>query len=303
MSRFIRVRDRGGLPYSKGLLANSLMATGLDPSMAFDVALRVEDELRGSGITEVSRSELRDVATKTLEELVDSDHADRYRTWQGVRDHGVPVIVLLGGVPGVGKSTVATMVAARLGITRVISTDTVREVMRSMTSENLVPTLYVSSFKAGDVISQDLPNPQRTLIGYREQVRAISAAIDAIIGRSIIEGTNLIVEGTHIVPGSVRESHRGDAVVVEALLSVSDPQIHRSHFEARDANGGARTAARYIEDLDAIRRIDSHLVEQAQKHDVAVFDAFDLDQTVSEVTQYIVRRAVEILAPPNLLNE
>ena len=39
-----------------------------------------------------------------------------------------PLIILLGGPTGAGKSTVATMLASRLGITRVIPTDAIREV-------------------------------------------------------------------------------------------------------------------------------------------------------------------------------
>ena len=46
----------------------------------------------------------------------------------------VPVVILIGGATGVGKSTIATQLAARLGIVRVVATDAIREVMRAMLS-------------------------------------------------------------------------------------------------------------------------------------------------------------------------
>ena len=52
------------------------------------------------------------------------------------------------GDRGSGKSTIATQLAARLGIVRVVATDAIREVMRSMLSPELMPTLHTSSFQA-----------------------------------------------------------------------------------------------------------------------------------------------------------
>ena len=45
-----------------------------------------------------------------------------------------PLIVMLSGTTGVGKSTLATMLAGRLGITRVIATDVIRQVLRAFFS-------------------------------------------------------------------------------------------------------------------------------------------------------------------------
>ena len=59
-----------------------------------------------------------------------------------------PLIVLIGGTTGVGKSTIATEVAHRLGITRIVSTDSIREVMRGIFSQDLMPAIYESAFNA-----------------------------------------------------------------------------------------------------------------------------------------------------------
>ena len=54
-----RFDSASGFAYVKGLMAPWLMATGLTPDSAWDVARRVEDHLAGSGRDRVSLEELR----------------------------------------------------------------------------------------------------------------------------------------------------------------------------------------------------------------------------------------------------
>ena len=72
---------------------------------------------------------------------------ERLRRWRDLEALGRPLVVLIGGATGVGKSTIATELAARLGITRVSSTDFIRQILRSVVSEAIAPELSRSSFE------------------------------------------------------------------------------------------------------------------------------------------------------------
>ena len=56
-----------GLPFSKGLMAQSFMAAGLPPSRAYGVAAAVEKAIRDSGRAQISLAELNKIAVRTLE--------------------------------------------------------------------------------------------------------------------------------------------------------------------------------------------------------------------------------------------
>ena len=71
------------------------------------------------------------------------------RRFRDLQELDLPVILLVGGGTGTGKSTVATEVAYRLGITRVTSTDFVRQTMRAFFSKEFMPSIHYSSFEAG----------------------------------------------------------------------------------------------------------------------------------------------------------
>ena len=71
---------------------------------------------------------------------------------EALRQLELPLLVLVGGATGTGKSTVATEVAHRLGITRVTSTDVVRQTMRAFFSAEFMPSIHYSSFEAGQAV-------------------------------------------------------------------------------------------------------------------------------------------------------
>jgi len=294
-TRHIVVSDRAGLPFSKGLMASSIMATGLAPFRAYEVAEKIEEELLGANKFEVSREELRELATNTISSMVGTRYAETYRNWQAVEDLDLPFIVLIGGTTGVGKSTIATQLAARLGITRIISTDAVREVMRSMFSERLMPTLHTSSFEAASAIRGPIQKTADPVIaGFEEQVRAVSVAVEALIERSVLEGTDLIIEGAHLVPGFIASPPWEDkAVVVPIVVTVDDEDVHRSHFFLRATEAGQRNVERYLTAFDNIRKVQKYIRSAAQQHGAPVIPSYSLDATLTAVIDHVVEQAVK----------
>jgi 2-phosphoglycerate kinase len=298
-TQHIVVSDRAGLPFSKGLMASSIMATGLDPFRAYEVAERVEEELVASDRYEITREQLRELAIRALSEMVGQRYAETYRNWQAVEELDLPLIVLIGGTTGVGKSTIATQLAARLGITRIISTDAVREVMRALFSERIMPALHTSSFEAREAIRGPIPrSADPVIVGFEEQVRAVSVGIEALIERSVLEGTDLILEGAHLVPGFIESPPwappwEDKAVVAPIVITVDDEDVHRSHFFLRATEGGQRNVERYLAAFDNIRKVQKYIRAAAQQRGAPVISSYSLDATLAAVIDHVVEKTVE----------
>ena len=55
-------RARGGLPYSKGLMTQSLSAIGLTPARAWELARLIEQRLEADAVESIESSALRTLA-------------------------------------------------------------------------------------------------------------------------------------------------------------------------------------------------------------------------------------------------
>jgi 2-phosphoglycerate kinase len=282
---FVVVDGIGGAPYSKGLIAQTLMATGLSPARAYTMAAAIGQELETADSEPLTLGRLRAIARTTLGDDEGDEVIARYRQRQALNRLEVPLVILIGGATGVGKSTLATEVAHRLFITRVASTDMVRQVMRAFFSIDLMPAIHYSSFDAGAAVRVPLPGgSDLSRAGFTEQTKVVAVGISSLIERAITEAQSVIVEGVHMVPGFLDKSRWRDALVLEFVVAVSDRDLHRQHFAARDwETGGFRPLPRYVEGFPRIRRIQKYIVAQAAAHEVPVVDNVSIDDAVKQV--------------------
>src|SRR5213592_2428071 len=104
-----------GLPFSKGLMARALIAAGLSADRAYELALAVEADLVARDREATTMERLQEVAVETLGQEDGHAAMQRLRRYRDVYELDRPIILLVGGATGTGKSTVATDVAYRLG--------------------------------------------------------------------------------------------------------------------------------------------------------------------------------------------
>ena len=262
-----------GLPYSKGLMAQSLSAIGLAPERAFELARIVERRLSDSDTAEIDTAGLSYLTEQVLGEAEGEVAVRRFRDRRRLDRLERPLVVLIGGTTGVGKSTLASMLAARLGITRLIATDVIRQVLRAFFTREAMPTVHFSAFEAGG------------LEGYREQADHVCTGVAAIVERAADESKPVLVEGVHVLPGTLSRDLRARCVVVEAILVVPDPELHRGHFTHRR---GARPPERYLRRFDDIRALQDHLEELARAQSVAVIENVNVDQALGALMQLVL---------------
>ena len=290
----VLISDREpGLPFSKGLMASQVMVTGLSPYRSYQVAEAIEDRLAELGRPSVTNAELGEIALGVIEELAGERYAQNYLRWQEVEALDVPLVVLIGGTTGVGKSTLATQLATRLGIVRVVATDAIREVMRAVFSRELMPSLHASSFEAGSVLREP-PTRDAVIVGFREQTAAVAVGVNALLDRAALEGTHLIIEGAHVVPGFLDLEAWADRILaVPVIVTVEDDEVHLSHFAARAADHAGRSAQRYADALENIRRVQRYIKSQALSHGVPVIPNYSFDRALAAVIDLVMERATE----------
>ena len=284
-----------GLPYSKGLMARALIAAGVPADRSYQLARRVEVDLAERDEPTVGIERLEELAREILG-LDEGERAiSRLRRLAELQALDLPLIILIGGSTGTGKSTVAAEVAHRLGITRVASTDFIRQTMRAFFSTEFMPAIHYSSFEAGQAVDVDVTGDP-TILGFVEQCRHVCVGVDAAIRRALTEGWSMVLEGVHLVPGLVTSELAG-ALVVQVVVAIDNEGAHRMHFHVRDsATGGVRAMDKYLDRLGDIRRIQSYIVDRARREEVPVVDNANVERTIDEVLELVMQAAERAMA-------
>jgi 2-phosphoglycerate kinase len=171
-------------------------------------------------------------------------------------------ILLLGGAPGTGKSTLAGRLSAHLEMDHRIGTGFIRAVVQSEVSPDEDPDLFSMTFQADDPVAH-----------LEKQALRLRNAVLACVERARREGTSLVVEGSHLIP-SLYAGLEMDGFVV---LGAPRPGEHLSRLL-----GPSHANRRISEhDLSRIRSLDLYYRSEAARLGVPVLVYEDLDPVLA----------------------
>lgn len=190
-----------------------------------------------------------------------------------------PVLVLIAGATGVGKSTTAVKVAHNREFSRLLSTDAIREVMRVVDKEGS-GALRRSSFSKGDTGD--------AVLDWLDTCKAVEAGILATIERARREGIDLILEGVHLEPSKrlLRTWTESGGIALGIVMHVGDLQKHESFLKQRESHS-FRNADRYISALPRIRSIQDALLDKARIADWNTLDPTRVKDSLERIGHWL----------------
>lgn len=333
--------------YTKSMLRSTLQLMGCKPRTAHKVSERVfrllDQDLSGVGQnlpaclaplqnrlqqtagTETAialcRQEFEDLVIRQVEAYTEKP-ADVHdlRNACSIQEQRSSVTVLLAGTSGTGKSTLAGLLAARLGITTVLSTDNIRHMLRSFADEDKNPLLWASTYQAGDLIqlkesakasvpaTQDnipatkdsLPSTsyggsttesntrwdakKRAVKGYKAQSEMVMESLDRLISSCAARRESLVCEGVHLSLNFVVELMQRHPSIVPFLIYISNEDKHKERFAVRAKYMTLDPAAnRYVKYIRNIRTIQDYLCRRADKHMIPKVDNTNVDRSVATI--------------------
>jgi len=298
----IQVKQRDGMlrPFSRLEYQHCLETIGLESEEAGEIVTTIYKHLNERYIGQITSRHLGNLTYRYLRQSRELGPAvaQRWLIWRDFVNSGRPLIFLIGGTAGCGKSTIATTLASYLEIVRTQSTDMLREVMRTMMPKQLLPVLHTSSFAAWSALPGQPKTftkiPETLLIhGYRTQADMLSVAIEAVIQRALRERVSLILEGVHIHPAFIEKlKFDKEAVVIPVMLGILKRKRLQRRISGRSTDVPQRRAERYLKHFDEIWRLQTYLLSEADRANIPIVINNDRDKVFRE----IMRITIEILA-------
>ena len=298
-------------PFSVGILTRSLEACVIDRESADEVARRVQQAVQESGEYEIDLPNLRQLIHQSLKRYCSIEAADNYLSRLQFETSGEPLIILVGGTTGTGKSTVSSELAYLLDVVRTQSTDMMREIIKCYLAPHVAPTLGYSSFEAWrglpavETSDRERETDNPTIAGFLAQFDNVKSALEATIARAVKERHDIIIDGVHIVPTKLDLLKANqNAVVVPVMLAVTTKQQLRNQLSWRSREQPDRDSSRYLEQLDAIWDVQSFLLNLADKAQVPIIANWRIEHTVRDIVQQVTRQIKERYPPnPGILDQ
>ncbi len=186
-----------------------------------------------------------------------------------------PRLLVITGSSGVGKSTLSARAAASLGFSKSASTDTIREALRTQFDTDELPALHRSSFEsAGSGVVED----------WHETVKVLSEGVAAVVRRASMKGSDLLLEGVHLIPGAqiLNDWRSAGGIACGVVLYVEEGGRHQRFIMRRERHNN-RGLAHYLDNLDRIREIQNEMVSNGRDAGWLVMDASAQDDPVGMV--------------------
>ena len=179
-------------------------------------------------------------------------------------------IILIGGCSGTGKSTISKELSERLNLIHRIGTGFIREIVRQYINDN-------KKYMFGYTFQVD---SQKELINrFVKQSKGLVDATKACIQRALDEGTSLIIEGAHIIPGLFNDCE----VSLTIVLRNNDSEKHRNmilgptHFNRKITN----------DEFSQNLILQDYICGEAKKHQVPIIDVTRKDLILDKICRLL----------------
>ncbi|KAM0887394.1 hypothetical protein ACQ4PT_029052 [Festuca glaucescens] len=240
-----------------------------------------------------------------------------------IKERKESVTVLLCGTSGCGKSTLSTLLGSRLGITTVVSTDSIRHMMRSFVDEKENPLLWASTYHAGECLDpvavseakarrkakkrsgvssssgmdyersgvqsdkvdgKPIGRKQMAIEGYKAQSEMVIDSLDRLITAWEDRKESVVVEGVHLSLNFVMGLMKKHPSIIPFMIYISSEGKHTERFAVRAKYMTLDpTKNKYVKYINNIRTIQEYLCSRADKYLVPKVNNTNVDRSVASI--------------------
>jgi 2-phosphoglycerate kinase len=275
----------------------------------------MKGRLRVSGLTDqaiaeiVNEKSLRDIETEedlyshirnslaSFDSSISSnfDVLTKYEMLRGESSDLPPIVVAIEGASATGKTLIALELIHDLTATRFISTDSLRQIIRGLVSQEDHPELFCHTYQAYNFRQVGPTELDSRVRGFLAQCEIITPHVISIVERLVAEGAIGVIEGVHLEPGTLEKTGPG---VVEVLVN-PNPDTHRLMFASKHAIGKLKTISKDIHireaEFGSARAIQEYMIKIAEKSKIPIVPLTEYDDARKKVSSIIVSRVKKLL--------
>lgn len=195
-----------------------------------------------------------------------------------------PYIILIGGIPGVGKSSISGYLARNLGVDIVLSGDYLREFARPILSDKAREVIGMSVYESWRLFGEE--NRENISKGFLAQGEILNQGLNSVLSRAIRNGEPLIVETLYFIPSQI------DPEVLKEItpfyIYISEKEVNSQRLLEREKYTHYNSPGKRLSDqLDRYRVMMDYSIDECGKFGIRTFDNLIYDDTRDQILQYV----------------
>lgn len=193
-------------------------------------------------------------------------------------------IILVGGVPGVGKTSISGAIARAIGINIVMSGDYIREAIRPFLPQDSVlqHSVYEAWKSTGDLTEESI------IRGFLDQGSIVNRSTMDIVKRAIANGEPLIIETLYFIPDQIKDILNR---IICFYIDIPDRNIHVSRLnERQNYTHFGSPGQRLSENLDIYDLMRKESIRQCNNYGIRIFENLDYGKTKDLIIDHVKER-------------
>ncbi|NHJ85089.1 MAG: AAA family ATPase [Asgard group archaeon] len=258
-------------------------------------------ELLATGLSLQTIAEIL-TSSKTLEEITDSlkrfdkKYLTRYLIFKKYNElvlngnQKLPIIPIITGIPGVGKTAIAKELATALNIAHVIGGDALRSSLRFVLPKEQNEVFFSSVYDSwkffGDYTIENLRK------GFDTQAKIMNSVVEKVIAdRGLRDGESMIVEYLHFLPSHYQKDVLKHPSIIPIALVISDESIYLERLQRRNIYSHLRSSGdRLIAQREKYLLLQEYQMSIFEKYNIEVINIDDIEQGYDLVLDYLLQR-------------
>ena len=200
-------------------------------------------------------------------------------------------VILIGGIPGVGKTSISGFLAREIGIDLVMSGDYLREFIRPFSRNMNMEIMEKSVYDAWQMFGSI--NEENILKGFMEQGKIMNIGTSRILKRALQNGEPLIIETLYFLPSQMETELLKK--ITSFYIQISDRKVNSERLLEREMfthfnSPGERLAGK----LDEYRIMMERSMKECREYGIKTFDNLDYLKTRNLILEYVMNQDEEV---------
>jgi len=212
----------------------------------------------------------------------------------------LPIVIIIAGIPGVGKTTIAKELSTALNIGVVLGGDALRSSLRTILPRKGNEVFFTSVYNTWKFYGER--TKENIIKGYQTQSQIMNKAVQRVItDRGLRDGESMIVEYLHFHPSQFDKNLLAHPSIIPITLVINDLEKYHERIINRVFYSHLRSAGdRLLAQQEQYLVIQDFIRKEAEKFALPIVNVDNLEKAFDMILTFIFQRISELNKRKNI---